>query len=96
MSSVTTEAQQPIDAKSAFVKWVFGQEANTVALYLILAALGYGGWWTVTVGVPAHLKMIQDGYERLAQKHEDSRKSDREMYKDALDRIERRALRTDN
>jgi hypothetical protein len=37
-----------------FTKWLFGQEANTVALYLILIALGYGSWWTITTGVPKH------------------------------------------
>lgn len=83
-----------------FTNWLFGQEANTVALYLILIAIGYGGWWTITVGVPKHLDQIQHGYETLSDRHskaiEDiNARHSRELesvgatYEKSLDRMER-------
>lgn len=65
--------------KRTFTNWLFGQESNTVALYLILLAMGYGGWWGITVGIPAHLMQIQKGYETVAEKN-------REVHKDIADR----------
>ena len=58
--------------KGAAVRWLFGQEANTVALYLILASIGYGAWWSVTVGVPRHLESIKDGYKQVATEHKEA------------------------
>lgn len=65
--------------KRTFAHWLFGQESNTVALYLILAAMGYGGYQAVTVWVPAHLSQIQAGYKEIA-------KENRETHKEISDR----------
>lgn len=42
---------------SLVVRWLFGQEANTVALFLIIGALFYFS--------PEALKRIQAGYEKI-------------------------------
>ena len=83
-----------------FSKWLFGQEANTVALYLILIALGYGGWWALTVGIPKHLEMIQRGYESIndrntkalegaGQRHSKDLEAVSSSFEKSLDRMER-------
>lgn len=75
--------------KTAAVRWLFGQEANTVALYLILAAMGYGAWWSVTVGVPKHLDSIKQGYREVATEHKEAVRILVEDKDRTLDRIER-------
>ena len=83
-----------------FTNWLFGQEANTVALYLILMAIGYGGWWTVTTGIPKHLTQIQEGYQSLDERnsraleavqarHSKDIDSVTSTFEKALDRMER-------
>ena len=92
-SSVNNEVFISADGslKKTAMHWLFGQQANTVALYIIIAAIFYGGWYCVTTGIPAHLKQIHDGYK--------------EVGKEAIDKIERiakdnldfhRELRTDH
>lgn len=85
--SASPEQKTDESVKSQAVKWLFGQEANTVALYVIIAALGFGAWQ----GVPLIWKTQNEFYEKMDDKHEKSRAVDRETYKDAIDRIERRA-----
>lgn len=116
MSTADTTAQKPeeTDPKKALTKWLLGQEANTIILIGILIAIGYGFYWSATIGIPSHLNQIHKGYveinekqeaerirlmkscedqrDREARQHDDARKVDREMYKDALDRIERRSV----
>lgn len=65
--------------KRTFSNWLFGQESNTVALYLILGAIFYGGYQGVTVWIPAHLVQIQKGYETISDKN-------REVHKEISDR----------
>jgi len=65
--------------KRTFANWLFGHDSNTVALYLILIAMGYGGWWSITVGIPSHLTMIQQGYKEIALKNQ-------EIHKEIADR----------
>lgn len=73
------DPQEDESLKRTFAHWLFGQESNTVALYLILIAMGYGGYQAVTVWVPAHLSQIQAGYKEIA-------KENREVHKDIADR----------
>lgn len=75
--------------KSAAVRWLFGQEANTVALYLILASIGYGAWWSVTIGVPRHLTSIKEGYKEVSTEHKEAVRLLIEDKDRTLDRIER-------
>ena len=54
MSNDSTKNDSPW---SVAVRWLFGQEANTVALFLIIGALFYFS--------PEALKRIQAGYEKI-------------------------------
>lgn len=85
MSTGQEKTEESLKAQA--VRWLFGQEANTVALYLILAALGAGAWY----GVPLIWKTQNEFYKEMDERHERARAVDRETYKDALDRIERRS-----
>ena len=73
---------------------LLGQEANTIVLIAILVAIGAAFWWAMTTGIPAHLSQIQAGYERLDDRHEKARIEDRTLFKETLDRIERRGTLT--
>lgn len=56
------------DEKTALqqiIAWASGQPFNNVLLSAILGAIGWCGYWSISIGVPAHLKQIQDGYERI-------------------------------
>lgn len=76
--------------KKRAIDKLLGQEANTIVLIGILFANGSAFWWGMTTGVPAHLSQIQAGYEKIDEKHEKSRAEDRALFKETLDRIERR------
>jgi len=76
---MVSDTDEDPSLKRTFANWLFGQESNTVALYLILAAMGYGGWQAVTVWIPAHLTQIQEGYKTIADKN-------REIHKEISDR----------
>lgn len=43
----------PTDVKTAAVRYLLGQEASTVVLFLMLAFCGYMTYWHVTIGAPA-------------------------------------------
>lgn len=77
--------------KDKAINKLLGQEANTIVLIAILCAIGYSFWWAMTTGVPAHLSQIQAGYEKIDERHEKSRADDRALFKETLDRIERRS-----
>lgn len=56
--------QAPVEGsnwKSIAARWLFGQESNTVLLFLILAAIGGGAWY----GVPGILRQIHTGYKEI-------------------------------
>lgn len=52
------------------VEWIFSQGVSTILLLMILI----GGYQVATyafgVAVPAHLKQIQEGYERIEKSHD--------------------------
>lgn len=60
----TVKMVKSVERKAA--DWLFGQESNTVALYLILIAMGWCGWYGITVAVPKHLDSIKAGYKEVA------------------------------
>lgn len=65
---------KPEEKKSVYeagVRWLLGQEANTVLLFTIIIGIGYG----VRFLVPQHLQMIQDGYEKLDSRHMEEMKN---------------------
>jgi len=86
--------------KDKSIKWLLGQETNTIMLIAILISLGYTTWWMMTAGIPAHLTTIQSGYEKIAeintrdnssnQKiHAETIRETRETFERTLDRIEK-------
>lgn len=84
------------DLKTRAARWIFGQEANTVALFAILAFMCYAAYYTLTIGIPAHISQIQAGYksindENLKSREEDrkSREEDRAQHEKNLDRLEK-------
>ena len=66
---VETKPADPEEMKGSTVhqaiKWLSGQEFNNVLLALILTSLAGLAWY----GTPALLKQIQDGYERINERH---------------------------
>ena len=84
------------DVKRTFSRWLFGQEANTVALFLILGAFAWTCYYLLTTGIPSHLRMIHSGYESInlennKARDEDrkARSEDRQAFEKTLDRYER-------
>ncbi len=53
-----------------FAEWLASQSFNNVLLLAILVAIGAGVKYTLDVAIPAHLKMIQSGYEKQEASHE--------------------------
>jgi len=68
------------------VEWLTGQSFNNVLLALLLLAFGWLSYYALQVGIPQHLKSIQDGYERVNQQNTDAHKSNAEAFKAAIDR----------
>jgi hypothetical protein len=75
---VTDDSDKSI--KQQAVAWVAGQPFNNVLLVAILFCIGWGGYYTVTVGIPSHLQQIQQGYESLTESHRDERERTLELY----------------
>jgi hypothetical protein len=50
-------------------RYASGQSFNNLLLAAILGAITWGIWWTISQGVPSHLRQIQDGYEKVAAEH---------------------------
>ena len=73
-----TEDTKPITAQ--VIAWAAGQPFNNVLLLAILCAIGWGGYYTVTVGIPSHLQQIQKGYESLTESHRDEREQTLQLY----------------
>jgi hypothetical protein len=74
-----TEDKEP-SIKTQVIAWAAGQPFNNVLLLAILCAIGWGGYYTVTVGIPSHLQQIQQGYESLTESHRDERERTMELY----------------
>jgi len=76
-------------------EWLLGQPFNNVLLILILFAIAWLGYYGLTTAIPAHLKAIQEGYERLEQSHREERASTLNAYKELLE-ISRRMAGAEN
>lgn len=61
--------QTPENWQTIGAKWLSGQRADTVLLFLILGAIVSLGWYGIQYGIPAHLRMIQSGYETIESSH---------------------------
>lgn len=53
-------------------RWLSRQGVVVVLLFALLGGLASFGHYTMTTAVPAHLKQIQDGYERLSKDHKEA------------------------
>jgi hypothetical protein len=77
------------DLRTSLVRWLFGQEANTILLFLILGSIAWFAKYCVDTAVPAHLRMIQTGYERVASQHAAEVRDLRESFERTAERQER-------
>lgn len=86
--------------KKTMLRWLLSHESSTVALWTIMCALSYGGYWLGTTGIPAHLQQIHDGYEKIiasnnvvnreiAERYVKDNASARESYEKSIDRFEK-------
>ncbi len=66
--------------KAKAVEWMLGQPFNNVLLFSILAAIAWTGHYCVTVAIPAHLKIIQEGYEKIEESHRNERVETMKIY----------------
>lgn len=80
-------ATEPKTPTESAVKWLAGQSFNNILLIAILTAIGWGSHYGLTIAVPAHLRMIQSGYETLDKSHQTERGEMRLMYDKWFDRI---------
>ena len=69
------DSDKTTDKVTIALQWAAGQPFNNVLLIAILAGGGYVAHYVMTVSIPAHLKQIQEGYERIEESH----KADREL-----------------
>lgn len=53
------------EVKVKAATWLFSQNKDTIALYLILGVLVIGGYVAITSWVPKHLAQIQSGYDKV-------------------------------
>lgn len=67
--------------------WIAGQPFTNVLLTSILASVGWTAYYSVTTAIPAHLQMIQSGYERINQHHREDRTSLMQQHEKWLDRV---------
>ena len=75
---MTEDKEQSI--KTQVIAWAAGQPFNNVLLMAILFSIGWGGYYTVTVGIPSHLNQIQKGYESLTESHREEREQTLQLY----------------
>jgi len=89
-----TEDSQRSDIKVRLIEWAAGQPFNNVLLLGLLFAVGWLGWYGITVAIPTHLQMIQSGYKSLSESHEKERLKTLETYDKWLDRMASQKLGT--
>lgn len=64
-TTVIVPPGEATDTAGRVQKWIFGQPAIVVLLFVFVGMAGWLGRYVVTTGVPAHLQQIQNGYERI-------------------------------
>jgi hypothetical protein len=57
-----------------------------VLLFAILGMIGYGGYYAISIAIPAHLLAIQSGYERQDVVHAAAIKAQAEAFQQAITR----------
>lgn len=83
MSQISAEDRKSLVNRSS--EWLLGQPFNNVLLILILFAIAWLGYYGLTTAIPAHLKAIQEGYERLEDRHREERTNTLSAYKELLE-----------
>lgn len=71
------------------MSWASGQPFNNVMLMAIFSALCWITYFAVTVAIPAHMKQIQEGYEKLEKGNMEERQQTIEVYDKWFERMER-------
>lgn len=66
------------------VRYLVGQPAHTVLLFLILAAGGYGFYYAVDVVVPREREAIQNGYDRARDDFKAVHREDVAAFREAV------------
>ena len=59
----------PTDWKALGMQWLVNQGASTVLLVILVAMIGYISDYGIKVAIPAHIKSIQEGYDRHVADH---------------------------
>lgn len=62
----TAPTEDPKTLKELVARWLLGQEAIVVVLFMILGVTGWLGHYGLTQAIPSHLQQIQTGYEKNA------------------------------
>jgi hypothetical protein len=65
------------------MKWLVNQGVSTVLLFCIV----FGGGYMAYVMIPQHLATIQQGYERIADRHDKAVEKLAESHEKSVDRI---------
>lgn len=86
----TSSELEKLSLKAIALKWVLSQGVSNLLLMAILYALWYFADYAVNVGIPAHLRQIQDGYRENAEAHTKEVDKLTATFEKALDRIDRR------
>lgn len=63
-------------------EWLTAQSFNNVLLVLILSAIVGGTYYGIKEAIPAHLRTIQDGYDRIDDAHREERKDIERLHTD--------------
>ena len=67
-SELTNADIEKSSYKVIAIRWLMHQGVVTVLLFLILAAIIWGGHYGITQAIPEHLKQIQSGYSEVMDK----------------------------
>lgn len=85
MSTGSTEPTKTIWIR--LFDYALQQTPITLVLLLILGAMGYMGNYIVTTAIPAHLKQIQEGYDRQSATYERVQTEDRKSHEKEMEKI---------
>lgn len=68
-TQLTDDEIEKTTYKVLVFRWLAKQGVVTVLLCSILSSMIYGGYYAITTAIPAHIKQIQEGYDRIAAEH---------------------------